>query len=441
MSTRLPSRGRSRLAAVAAVTTVAALALTACSSGSDDASSSSTEGSHAVTGDASQVEVFTWWASGSEKLGLDALVKVFGTQHPDTKFVNGAVAGGAGSAAKDLLASRLAKHDPPDTFQAHAGAELQDYIDAGQVEDISSLYDEFGLRDAFPQDLIDRLTVDGKIYSIPAGIHRANVVWANPKVLEFAGVDPATKYSSLQDWMKDLEKIKKSGKQPLAIATTWTQVQLLENVFLADLGPEGYSGLWTGVTNWNGATVKAALDDFSTLMSYTNKDRDGLDWGDATQRVIDGEAAYNIMGDWAEAAFEEAGKKSPDDYTYFPTPGTDGMYDFLADSFTLPVGAQHPGGAKAWLDSLSSRDGQVGFNKAKGSIPARIDADPSQFSPYQQDAMASFKQDIIVPSLAHGAAVPVSWLTKISDATAKFTTGDSDVTQFQADLFQAAINH
>ena len=116
------------------------LALAACGGGtSSDGASSGAKG-----GGGGGVEVFTWWAAGSEKLGLDALVGVFKTQHPDYKFVNGAVAGGAGSAAKDLLQSRLQAGDPPDTFQAHAGKELTDYIDAGQIEDVSALYDKFG---------------------------------------------------------------------------------------------------------------------------------------------------------------------------------------------------------------------------------------------------------------------------------------------------------
>jgi len=179
----------------------AGLALAACSS--NGATPSST-GSGAQ-GAASEVEVFTWWASGSEKLGLDAMVSVFEKQHPDVKFINGAVAGGAGSAAKDLLQSRLQANNPPDTFQAHAGAELTDYIDAGQIQDVSALYDQFKIRDVFPKDLIDLLTVDGKIYSVPSNIHRANMVWANPTVLTAAGLDPAAKYAT--------------GSSPAAVST------------------------------------------------------------------------------------------------------------------------------------------------------------------------------------------------------------------------------
>ena len=74
---------RKALAAVAGLG-VAALVLAGCSGSPGDG------GSKGGSDDASQVEVFTWWASGSEKTGLDALVKVFGEQFPKTKFVNAA---------------------------------------------------------------------------------------------------------------------------------------------------------------------------------------------------------------------------------------------------------------------------------------------------------------------------------------------------------------
>ena len=170
------------------------------------------------TGSGDEVEVFTWWASGSEKPASTPSSACSTTQNPDVTFVNGAVAGGAGSAAKDLLQTRLQANDPPDTFQAHAGAELTDYINAGQVEDVSALYDEFGLRDAFPADLVDRLTVDGKIYSIPSNIHRANVVWANTQLLTDSGLDPAATYATLDDWFVALDTVKeKTGRTPLSV--------------------------------------------------------------------------------------------------------------------------------------------------------------------------------------------------------------------------------
>lgn len=421
------TRKRRTWSAVLAASALVLLAACGSDSGDGDGSDSADD----------QVEVFTWWAEGSEKAGLDALVEVFNEQYPDIEFVNGAVAGGAGSDAKNVLASRLQTNDPPDTFQAHAGAELSDYIANGQIEDLSGMFEENGWNDQFPASLLDQLTQDGKIYSVPSNIHRANLVWVNPKVLEEVGIDPATTYDSMDAWITDLKKIKAAGKIPLSIATDWTQVHLLENVLLADLGVEGYNGLWDGTTDWAGPEVKGALMDYQTLLDMTNNDRQSLDWPDATQLVIDGEAAFNVMGDWAVAAFEGQDKVFDTDFLAYPTPGTDGVFDFLADSFTKPVGAPHPGGADAWLATVASPEGQAAFNKAKGSIPANIDADTSDFGAYQQTAIESYAQDEIVSSLAHGAAAPISWLTDVTAAVAKFgSTGDLDT--FQSELAAAA---
>ncbi|WP_418605208.1 ABC transporter substrate-binding protein [Georgenia sp. SUBG003] len=273
---------------------------------------------------------------------------------------------------------------------------------------------------------------------MPSNIHRSNVVWANPSVLEEVGIDPAAVPADIDTWITDLQKVQDAGSTPLSVATTWTQVHLLETVLMADLGAEGYNGLWTGETDWNGPEVTQALEHFETLMGFTNTDRDGLDWPESTQLVIDGSAAYNVMGDWAVAAFEEQGIERGTGFVEFPVPGTDGMFGFLADSFTMPVGAPDAEGARAWLETVGSLEGQVAFNKAKGSIPARTDADPAEFSEYQQSAIEAYASDTIVPSLAHGAASPIAVLNAVSDATSKFTTGASDLETFQSELATAA---
>ncbi|WP_029145332.1 ABC transporter substrate-binding protein [Microbacterium luticocti] len=405
---------RKALAAVAGLA-VAGLALAGCAGGSN--------GGGDKGGDPNQVEVFTWWASGSEKTGLDALVKVFNEQYPNVKFINAAVAGGAGSNAKNALASRLKANNPPDSFQAHAGAELTDYIEANKLEDLSGFYKDNGLTDVFPSTLLDRLTVDGKIYSVPSNIHRANVVWVNTDLLTKAGIDPTKAPADIDAWLADMKKLKDSGvATPLSVATDWTQVQLFENVLLSTLGADGYQGLWNGDTKFDSAEVTKAIDNYGKLLAYANTDGTGQDWPVATDMVIDGTAAYNVMGDWALAEFDAKGKTYGKEYTTWPTPGTDGTFDFLADSFTLPVGAPHPDAAKDWLKTISSADGQKAFNLAKGSIPARTDANAADYPEYQQGAMASFAKDTVVSSLAHGAAVKVSWLNDITSAIGQYVS-------------------
>ncbi|MCW3158225.1 ABC transporter substrate-binding protein [Micropruina sonneratiae] len=427
-----------RAKTLVAVAVAAALSLVGCSSGAPAASQSASESASAAPsgGAGGEVGVFTWWADGSEKVGLDALVKLFGEKYPNDTFVNLAVAGGAGSNAKAKLASELANGNPPDSFQGHAGAELQDYIRADQIEPVNEVIDSLGGSSVFPQSLLDLLTVQGNIYSVPSNIHRANVVWANPAVLKKADITAVP--ADLDAWLSDMEKLKQAGvSTPLSIAGTWTQVQLFETVLIADLGVDEYTKLFAAGANWESDGVKKAVDHYAKLLSYANTASDGDDWPGATDAVIDGKAAYNVMGDWAVAEFTLKNKTDGEDYTYFPVPGTDGVFDFLADSFTLPKGAKNAAGAKDWLALIGSADGQKAFNLAKGSIPARTDVPATDFPKYQQSAMEAFKTNKIAPSIAHGAAVSQAWNSDISTAISKFY-GSKDQATLIADLVAAA---
>lgn len=411
----------SRRAAVAMVGVAALLAATACGSGDDNSTSNTKE-----------VEVFTWWADGGEKAGLDGLVATFATDCADYTFVNGAVAGGAGANAKTVLAQRLQTNDPPDTFQAHAGAELTDYITAGQVEDLSALYSEWGLTEAFPNGLIDNLTVDGKIYSVPSNIHRGNMLWGNKTVLANAGI--TTDATTLEGFFADLDKLKAKGVTPLAIGKDWTQLMLLESVLISDLGADRFTGLWNGTTDWAGADVTKAIGDFKKLLSYSNTDRDQFDWTDAEKMVMDGKAGYHVMGDWEAADLDAKGFT---DYSYSVFPGNTGVFQWLADSFVLPKGANNPDGTKCWLKTVGSAAGQKAFNTKKGSIPARTDATPTDYPAYQQTAIADWKALKQVPSCAHGAACSQGWQGAANSAIGKFSA-DGDATALQAALVAAA---
>jgi len=380
----------------------------------------------------SEVEVFTWWASGGEKAGLDALVRAFQSACTSEKFLNGAVDGGAGSDAKTVLAARLAAGDPPDTFQAHAGAELNAYIASGEIQDLSQEYGEWGLATAFPKGLIDNLTVNGKIYSVPANIHRANVLWGNKKVLARAGITKNA--TTLDGFFADLDKLRAIGVTPLAVGTDWTQEMLFEALLITELGASRFQGLWNGSTDWAGADVTKAITDYKRLLTYSNADRNKDDWTDAEQLLINGRAGYQLMGDWEAADLDAKGFT---DYSYTPFPGNAGVYQWLADSFVLPTGARNVAGTKCWLKAVGSAAGQQAFNTRKGSIPARIDALAKDYPAYQQSAIADWKRDVQVPSCPHGSACPQGWQAKVAAAQLRFSV-DGNIAALQSALAAAA---
>ncbi|HKI82284.1 MAG TPA: carbohydrate ABC transporter substrate-binding protein, partial [Pseudodesulfovibrio sp.] len=91
-------------------------------------------------------------------------------------------------------------------------------------------------------------------------------------------------------------------------------------------------------------------------------------------------------------------------YGWVASPGTEGTFMFLADSFGLPKGAPHRANAVAWLKVLGSKEGSDTFNPLKGSISARKDSDLSKYNAYSQSAAKDWKSNRVVGSLAHGVA-------------------------------------
>ncbi len=390
---------------------------------------------------AQQVEVFSWWTGGGEAAGLEAMIGVFSAQYPDVEFINAAVAGGAGTNARAVLATRLQAGDPPDSWQAHAGQEIiGTYVAADQIEPLNELFEANGWLEVMPETLIPLISADGNIYSVPVNIHRANVMWYNPALLDEVGVEPPATWD---EFFTACEAIEAAGKICLSMGEQWTSMHLLEVVLLGELGPDAYNGLWDGSTDWASEEVTAALETYNAVLDHVNSDASTLTWQDAAQLVANGDAAFNIMGDWVDGYFSgtteggNLGLVPGEGYGWAPPPGTDGVFQFLSDSFTLAKGAPHPEGATAWLTIAGSKEGQEAFNPVKGSICARTDCDTSLFNEYLQTAMADWSTDTVVGSLTHGVTANDAWKNEINTALGLFLA-DRDVAAFQAALVDAA---
>jgi glucose/mannose transport system substrate-binding protein len=214
------------------------------------------------------------------------------------------------------------------------------------------------------------------------------------------------------------------------------------------LGPKGWAALWkpNSQARWSSKSMTAALNRFNTVLGYTNSDAGSLIWQDAGKLVADGKAAFNIMGDWQDGYFSGTKKggnlalKPRTQYGWAPVPGTDNVYDWLSDSFTLPKGAPDHAAAVGWLTFLGSKVAQDTFNPVKGSIPARKDANPKLYGPYLKTALKDWKSDALAGSLTHGVVAHAAWSTDIGTALGLFLQ-TKDVGKFQTALVKAAAKN
>jgi glucose/mannose transport system substrate-binding protein len=389
-----------------------------------------------------QLSVFSWWTGGGEAAGLDKLIKIWNKAHPECPFKNETVAGGAGTNAKAVLAQRLKAGNPPDSFQGHAGSELRDYIKAKQIVPIDFIYKAAGFQKVMPASLLSQIRYQGHLYSVPVNIHRANVLWYNPKTLKANGISVPKTWPQ---FIAALNKAKAAGLTPLSMGEQWTAQHLLETVMIGALGPGGWAALWkpNSSAKWASSSVTTALNRYATLLGYTNSDAGSLTWQEAGKLVADGKAAFNVMGDWQDGYFSGTKKggnlalKPGTQYGWAPVPGTAGVYDWLSDSFTLPKGAPHRAAAVQWLTFLGTRVAQDTFNPVKGSIPARKDANAKLYGPYLKTALKDWKRDQLAGSLTHGVVADAAWSTDFGTALGLFLQ-TKDVARFQAALVAAA---
>ena len=418
------------------------LALAACTGvapGAAPASEGAAAGSSAAAG-ASQLEIFSWWTSGGEVEALNAIYAIYSEQYPDVEIVNAALAGGAGQGGnmKALLETRMQGGQPPDSFQVHLGRELIDsHVVPDRMEDLSFLYEEEGLNDVFPKDLIAIASYDGKPYSVPVNIHRSNVLWYRPSKLEAAGVAEAPK--SWDEFFVAAEALKAAGIPALAVAENEPNFSghVFENILITQLDQEAYLGLFTGATGWDDERVTKALEILDQAFGYANEDYLSTSWGDINDRfVADDGPAMMIMGDWTHGVLKSKGFT---DYKWAPAPDTTGTFMVLSDSFGLPKNAPHRDNAINFLRVCGSREGQDAFNPIKGSIPARTDPDLSKYDEYLLSAMEDFKSNKLSPSIQHGAAAKQSFVLDYAIAINNLAT-NHDVATAQAMLVQAATD-
>jgi glucose/mannose transport system substrate-binding protein len=228
-------------------------------------------------------------------------------------------------------------------------------------------------------------------------------------------------------------------ESPLALGEAWTEVHMFETILLATVGADAYTKLWIGEGDWAAPEVTQAIENTKTVMSYANSDYATLSWQDASKLVADGDAAFNIMGDWADGYFSgtveggNLGLTPETQYAWMPVPGTQGVYQFLSDSFVLPIGAKHRDAAIKWLTLCGSKEGQDAFNPVKGSIAARKDSDKSLYGVYLQSAMEDWSKDVVVGSLVHGVVANPTWATQITTDWGAYII-DFDTAKFQAAL-------
>ena len=339
-----------------------------------------------------ELEVSTWWGSGSEQLAFDEVKKLHEQRHPEVRIESTEFP--EADKAREFVARNVLAGAAPDTFQANIGSDLISWtmVDTAElgdpgtrhIEPLDTLFTDETFWNRLPTQLVEALRV-GELappYAVPINIHRLNLVYYRRERRE--QYERAKGVAFL-----DLEQLCPALGEPsisppiLALGGDDEFPQILflfENLIPAIAGPSFYEAFLRGepatdATGQDASLVfERALHCLQRLGAAKNPDDfdyDDYGWKGALNRVRTGDADYTVMGDWANGYVLEQGWG--DEIASMPFPGTEEVFVFTSDTFPLPVSARHPEAAKELLRTIASKEGQKAFSEIKGSIPARDD--------------------------------------------------------------------
>jgi glucose/mannose transport system substrate-binding protein len=351
-----------------------ALALGLCAAGCDGGGGATNMTGMGGTGGTNEqvVEIFSWWIAPGEAEALQALVDLNKANHPDERIYNAGAVSGAD--ARMTLATRLAAHDPPDLFQQNA-ADLRTFIAAnpGALQPLDDIVAAQGLPSVVLPEILADVTVDGHIYTMPNNIHRENALFYNKQIFAAYNLQPPT---NLAELLTVCDTLRANGVTPIATAFQgWILRIMFNEIAMGSMGAAAFHDFMTGGPR-DDAALMAAIDTFGSILQNdinAGASDPNFGWTNAADEVAAGHAAMFLHGDWAKGYYEQLGWTPGVDFGVVGAPGASELFWYGVDTFSLPVGAQHQTGAVDFLDTIGSIQGQVAFNKLKGSSPIRTD--------------------------------------------------------------------
>ena len=381
------------------------------------------------------VEVLHWWTSGGEARAVGELKAAFEAQ--GGTWIDSPIAGGGGDAAMTALRARVVAGNAPTAVQLK-GPGIQEWANEGALNDVDQVAMSENWDSVLPPVLAGIMKYDGKYVAAPVNIHRVDWIWANPAVLAKVGVTEVPK--TWDEFNAVADKLKEAGITPLAHGgQPWQDATVFEVVVLGIGGPEFYHKALVELdqASLTGDTMVKVFDQMRRLRGYVDEGFSGRDWNLATAMVMNGEAAFQIMGDWAKGEFLAAGKVPGTDFLCAPAPGNG--YLLNSDSFTFfkVEGEDRLKGQQVLASLIMSPEFQKTFNLAKGSIPARTDVPLDEFDDCAKkshdDLTAAVAANALEPSMAHEMAVPRTVRGEFLDVVTNFFNSD----QSSADAVQA----
>lgn len=234
---------------------------------------------------------------------------------------------------------------------------------------------DYGIDTAdFPENIMQQLTIDGQLYSVPIASHNFQLIY-NKKLLDEAGVTPPTTTAELADAIKKLTKVDASGNVTqlgLGLTDVSAGLKTIGYAFGGDWTRDGKAtptdanfvkGLQFYFDNVVAPVTPAAYNKFVAGFGPYMSDQDSF---------AQGKMAMVIDGEWRSKFNTAAGV----DWGVVPMPGE--TKELLGSTWVdvstifIPTNSPNKEAAATFLKYLISPPAMEKFSHVLGNLPARL---------------------------------------------------------------------
>jgi raffinose/stachyose/melibiose transport system substrate-binding protein len=279
---------------------------------------------------------------------------------------------------KAKMTTVMQSGEPPDIFQSWGGGTMNDYAKAGLLKDITADLDTGGWRDTFAPGALAVYSYQGKNYGVPRDMGMVGF-WYNKDLFTKAGIaNPPTTWTEL---FADVQKLKDAKITPIALGEgdKWPGAFWWEYLATRIGGQAAFDAAYSRTGAFTDASFVEAGKKLQELVALKPFQSGFLaaTWGtDEPTLMGNGEAAMDLMGQWAPAAFTDmsADKKGlGDKLGWFAFPMVEGgagdPADALGGGNGFAVGKNASPEAVDFLKYISSADSQIAQAQLGMALP------------------------------------------------------------------------
>ena len=272
--------------------------------------------------------------------------------------------------------------DSPDLANWYAGNRMAPFVNAGQFQDVSDVWEANGLSDSLASAKAS-MTIDGKQWGVPYTYYQWGIYF-NKDAYKAAGVEVPTTWA---DFVANCEKFKAASIDCVTTGTSalWPAAGIFDYINMRTNGYEFHMELTAGKVAWTDDRVKATFAEWAKIQPYITANHAAIDWQDAAALMVQGKAANYVMGNFAVATFKEGGMTNDNlGFMVFPeiTPGIPRAEEAPTDTIHITAGAKNVADAKTFLAYVASAEAQTKLNSAIGQLPTNKNATVDAADPF-----------------------------------------------------------